>query len=77
LGCIPGGTERNWQSYGDYYSSLPKNLKNILCDPQTSGGLLIAVDAKKKNEFEILAKANGLELEAFGVLTQAQDFVFL
>lgn len=43
LGCIPGGGERNFDSYGHHMSALTEQQKHILCDPQTSGGLLVAV----------------------------------
>lgn len=76
-GCIPGGTLRNWESYGEHYPSLPSELRNILCDPQTSGGLLIAVDAKHQKEFEELARNNDLELVSFGQLTESQSFEFI
>ncbi len=75
-GCIPGGTLRNWESYGKHYSNLPTGFRNILCDPQTSGGLLIAVGAKNQNNFETLAKTNGLDLISFGHLTESQAFNF-
>ncbi len=43
LGCIPGGGDRNFDSYGHHMSVLTEQQKHILCDPQTSGGLLVAV----------------------------------
>lgn len=43
LKCIPGGTNRNWDSYGHKIGTLSERQKQLLCDPQTSGGLLIAV----------------------------------
>src|SRR5882757_4061559 len=46
-GSIPGGTNRNWDSYGKKIGTITGLQKAILADPQTSGGLLIAVD---KNE---------------------------
>ncbi len=76
-GCIPGGTLRNWESYGEHYPELPNDLKNILCDPQTSGGLLIAVDVNHQSEFENLAKDNGLDLVSFGCLTESKSFSFI
>ncbi len=76
LGCVPGGTHRNWQSYGEYYPQMPGELKNILCDPQTSGGLLMAVAENHQQEFEELASSNGLNLTAFGQLTQSKTFTF-
>lgn len=42
--AIPGGTTRNFDSYGHKVSQLSDISKAILCDPQTSGGLLIAAD---------------------------------
>lgn len=40
---IPGGTNRNWDSYGDKIGDISEYQKAILADPQTSGGLLISV----------------------------------
>jgi selenide,water dikinase len=41
-----GAATRNWSSYGDAVT-LPDSFedwrRDVLCDPQTSGGLLIAV----------------------------------
>lgn len=42
-GCTTGGSQRNFGSYGDDVSPLSEIQKAILCDPQTSGGLLICV----------------------------------
>ena len=41
--CVPGGTNRNWDSYGHKIGALSERQKQLLCDPQTSGGLLVAV----------------------------------
>lgn len=44
-GYAPGAAGRNWASYG-HEVKLPKTMpewqQNLLCDPQTSGGLLVA-----------------------------------
>ena len=66
---MPGGTKRNWKSYGHKVNSISENSINILCDPQTSGGLLVAVDANDLNEFKNVMKEFGLEkmsMEAIG-----------
>ncbi|TAD83856.1 MAG: selenide, water dikinase SelD [Bacteroidetes bacterium] len=42
-GAVPGGTHRNWDSYGHHVQGVTDLTKAILADPQTSGGLLIAV----------------------------------
>jgi selenide,water dikinase len=59
-GCIPGGTERNWASYGRKIGPISEEQKNILADPQTSGGLLVAVREEAAPAFESLLRQNGL-----------------
>lgn len=51
-GCIPGGTHRNWKSYGHKIGPVSDRMKHILADPQTSGGLLIAVHPDFCESFE-------------------------
>jgi selenide,water dikinase len=54
--CIPGGTNRNWASYGHKINEGPElNFRTtILADPQTSGGLLVAIDPAFTEDFEKL-----------------------
>lgn len=52
--CFPGGTQRNWNSYGPKIGSLTDEQKYVLADPQTSGGLLVAVEEEAIEEFEKL-----------------------
>ena len=45
-GVRTGASGRNWTSYGasvDLPAAMPDWRRDLLCDPQTSGGLLIAV----------------------------------
>ena len=42
-GCVPGGTKRNYDSYGHFLNKLSTLQNTVLCDPQTSGGLLVTV----------------------------------
>ncbi len=46
-GFAPGASERNWASYG-HEVRLPEGMaewqRKLLCDPQTSGGLLVACE---------------------------------
>jgi selenide,water dikinase len=49
---IPAITYRNWNSYGHKIEEPDADLLHIGCDPQTSGGLLIAVDAGFRTAFE-------------------------
>jgi len=44
-GLVTGASARNWASYGDEVRLLPhleSGCRDLLCDPQTSGGLLVA-----------------------------------
>lgn len=70
--CIPGGTHRNWDSYGHKIGSITDYQKYILADPQTSGGLLIAVDATYEEEFIKWMHKNKVNLETFGSLEIAE-----
>ncbi len=58
---IPGGTNRNWDSYGEKIGTISDYQKAILADPQTSGGLLIAVKEDGLEEVKAILKANWLE----------------
>jgi selenide,water dikinase len=69
---MPGGTTRNWESYGHKISAITDQQKAILADPQTSGGLLIAVDVDKQGEFEKFAREKGYSLKPLGRLTAKQ-----
>ncbi len=58
---VPGGTLRNWDSYGDKIGPLSEFQKALLADPQTSGGLLIAVSKEGVPAVQQILKDNGLE----------------
>lgn len=83
LGSVPGGTNRNWDSYGHkvHFKNEENQLlqKNILADPQTSGGLLIAVAKDALNEVIEALKENGLSdrVTPIGVITEAGSFAVL
>ena len=59
--CVPGGTHRNWDSYGDKISQVTDHQKAILADPQTSGGLLIAASVDAVEEVKIILEQYGLQ----------------
>ncbi len=70
-GCSPGGAKRNYESYGEYLCELTERQQQILCDPQTSGGLLVMVKASEKEAFLRITKKAGLVLAPIGHM-QAQ-----
>ncbi len=66
LGCIPGGSRKNFMSYGHKISQMSDRQREILCDAQTSGGLLVMVRKDGLEEFYETARAAGLHLEPIG-----------
>jgi selenide,water dikinase len=64
--CVPGGTQRNWESYGQQIGVLNEEQRAILCDPQTSGGLLVAVSEEQVDVFLTAAAQEGLSLKSIG-----------
>uniref|UniRef100_UPI0032180CF2 selenide, water dikinase SelD n=1 Tax=uncultured Draconibacterium sp. TaxID=1573823 RepID=UPI0032180CF2 len=66
--CIPGGTHRNWESYGKNVSLKHEAYKNILCDPQTSGGLLLAVEPESIPEVQNCLRKFDIDSVPFGKL---------
>ncbi|RDE24752.1 selenide, water dikinase SelD [Motiliproteus coralliicola] len=72
-GCVPGGTGRNFASYGHKVAPLSEQQKAILCDPQTSGGLLVAVDEADEALVQQLLRDNGFSAEPIGQLLEQQS----
>jgi selenide,water dikinase len=66
LGCIPGGSRKNFMSYGHKISEMSDRQREILCDAQTSGGLLVFVKKDGLEEFYESARQAGMNLEAIG-----------
>ena len=80
MGSVPGGTNRNWDSYGHkvHFGNIQHQVlqKNILADPQTSGGLLIAVSKDALQDVIEQLKQNGLSesITPIGEITASEDF---
>ena len=73
LGCSPGGAQRNFDSYGHHLSDMTEMQRKILCDPQTSGGLLVAVEKNHTDDFIKLAQTYDLDLQPLGELVEATE----
>ncbi len=67
---FPGGINRNYKSYGHKVNKLSEIQKAVLCDPQTSGGLLIAVDPENDQPFLDLLNKTGHDLKPIGKITE-------
>jgi selenide,water dikinase len=59
-------TMRNWKSYEGKVQGITGESLLTLFDPQTSGGLLIAVAEGKENEFHTLATQAGVNAQLIG-----------
>ncbi len=70
-GCIPGGTERNFESYGARIGRMTESQRQILCDPQTSGGLLVAATPAAEADVMAVAQARGRSIDSIGELVEA------
>jgi len=77
LGSIPGGTVRNWKSYGHKVQLETELQKHICADPQTSGGLLIAVNPNQKAAFEDKLKAEGQFFACIGTIIPSESKVVI
>ena len=61
-GFSTGAAARNWASYGDAVNlpdGMPDWRRGLLCDPQTSGGLLVAVRADRAHDVVERCRAAG------------------
>lgn len=72
LGCVPGGSKRNWASYGHHVAEVEGFERDVLCDPQTSGGLLVAVSPDYLDAVEAILKKSGLPAQVIGSLSAHQ-----
>jgi selenide,water dikinase len=72
---VPGGTNRNWDSYGQKIGDISDYQKAILADPQTSGGLLIAVNPLDVENVKDILRQYGMGqfTNSIGYLTTQQE----
>ncbi len=71
-------TMRNWKSYESKTQGITGESLLTLCDPQTSGGLLITVDAKSEREFLKIALPPNTRLHKIGkVIPEKEQRVFV
>lgn len=71
-GCVPGGTTRNFDSYGHLIAPMTEMQRSLLCDPQTSGGLLLAVRPDAVEAVQKVAAQHNLMLSAIGEVHAGQ-----
>ncbi len=69
-GCVPGGTQRNFDALEHDLPTLTPRELAVLCDPQTSGGLLIAVSPDALGDVKKLLIKEALPSAVLGSLAQ-------
>lgn len=68
-GCVPGGTQRNFDALKNRLPTLTPREFAVLCDPQTSGGLLIAVSPSTVEDVQRLLTEQECPNAVVGSLT--------
>ena len=69
-GLLPGGLKNNREFLGDcagFAESVPQEFRDLLFDPQTSGGLLVAVAPEFGNEALAALDHDGVAARRIGV----------
>lgn len=73
LKTFPGGLFKNFKSYQAQINEITEDQKHLLCDPQTSGGLLVAVDAEHVLEVQDYMKSINHAFYEIGETTDCFD----
>jgi len=77
MGIIPAGAYKNKSYVGGavkFNNNINQEIKDILFDPQTSGGLLIAVEKVKADRLLELLKNNKTEFSIIGKAKNKNDY---
>ncbi|WP_104204281.1 selenide, water dikinase SelD [Billgrantia saliphila] len=71
-GAVAGGTHRNHDALGTALKDMDEPHWQWLCDPQTSGGLLLSVHPSWQDDVERIGREHGIELVPFGEIVKAE-----
>jgi selenide,water dikinase len=70
-GCVPRGSKRNWESVFKYVSGINAQQQALFCDPQTSGGLLVAIAPDSAEEAIAVLKEASCFYGSIGYMSSA------
>lgn len=73
---MPDNTYRNWNACEKEVTDCPPHLFGLLNDPQTNGGLLVAVAEEASADFENYCKAQHLNLFCIGAFQKTPGIRF-
>jgi selenide,water dikinase len=69
MGLLPGGLHRNRKYFTPHFkvdTGVPQYLVDVVCDPQTSGGLLFSVSEHHAHDFEKALASKGILSSCIG-----------
>jgi selenide,water dikinase len=69
----PDNTMRNWKAFSESVDGISGESLFTLCDPQTNGGLLLAVDPSKLDEIHNLFQQENHFYKEIGYLTEFEN----
>ena len=75
-GIFPGGAERNFNHFdqwNSYPNDWPEWKKSMLMDPQTSGGLLLAIEGEMAGKFVEELRSRGESAWEIGAVRRGQS----
>lgn len=67
-------TMRNWKAYNEKVDGINSESLLTLCDPQTNGGLMIAVDKEHIGAIEQFLNLEGQFYAKIGVVKKSEEF---
>lgn len=73
----PDNTMRNWQSFEKKVDGIGSESLLTLCDPQTSGGLLVCVQENSQVEFERFMQNLKVKAHRIGQTTILKDTLIM
>jgi len=72
-GCVPGGARRNFDSYGEHLDIPEGFIRDLLCDPQTSGGLLVSVERNSIEQVIDILRDHNLPVNIIGHMRERHE----
>ncbi len=74
---VPDNTYRNWNQYETETFNLPADLFALVNDPQTNGGLMLAVQQDSMQTFETFCKTHAIEIFHIGEFMETNGVHFI
>lgn len=74
--CFPGGAFDNAEYFGshiEFADKFPQDKQFLLFDPQTSGGLLVGLEAEAGSQFEAMAREDNIPVWKIGEVSEGNQ----